>query len=438
MLSSHSSVSGRDSRRGFLRKSSAAAVGGLFAANFSVREKAFAANGDTLKVGLIGCGGRGSGAASQALAADKNVVLVAMGDAFQKQLQGSLNSLKNEAGERVMVPADRQFVGLDAYKKVLASGVDVVILATPPGFRPTHFAAAVEAGKHIFMEKPVATDVAGVKSVMETARKAKEKNLGVIAGFCWRYDHQRRELFKRVLGGDIGEVRAGYYTYYAGPVKPMPPASARPAGMSDVEWQVRNWYNFVWLGGDGYTEQAVHSVDKMAWTMRDVPPLKATAVGGRVNSNNEGNIYDHIEVNYEYANGVRGFVVHRQIPNCYGENRDYIMGSKGVANIGGRRAIVEITGENSWMDKSSGPNMYQVEHDEFFASLRAGKPLFDGDRLWSSTMLALMGRMAAYTGLEITWDMMLESQEKLSPDNLTWDMALKIEPMAIPGKNRYV
>ncbi len=428
----------QSNRRDFLKTSTSAAFGGVLALNFIVRPRAFAANADTLKVGLVGCGGRGTGAASDALAGDKNVVITALADVFENNLQGSLKTLQKQAADRVQVTPDHCFVGLDGYKKLIASGVDVVLLATPPGFRPTHFKAAVAAGKHVFLEKPVATDVAGVKQVMETAKESKQKGLAAIAGFCWRYDHARRQIFERVHGGQIGEIRALYHTYYAGPVKPMLDPSKRKPDETDVAWQIRNWYNLAWLSADGYTEQAVHSVDKMAWAMRDVPPLKATAVGGRQTGNHEGNIYDHIEVNYEYANGVRGFVVHRQIPNCYGENRDYLMGSKGRADIGGRRAPVEIMGENPWQFKQPVPNMYQVEHEELFASIRAGKPMNDGDRLWSSTLLGLMGRMAAYTGQEITWDMMLESQERLVPQNLTWDMTLPIEPTAVPGKTRYV
>jgi len=270
-------------RREFLKVSTTAAVGGVFAANLAFPAKTFAANSDTLKVGLIGCGGRGSGAASQALNADKNVVLTAVADIFPAQAQGALNALKNEAAikERVAVTPDTTFIGLDAYQKVLASGVDVVLLATPPGFRPLHLKAAVEAGKHIFCEKPMATDVPGLRSVVASAAAAKEKKLALVAGFCWRYDDACREFYQRIHDGQLGEVRAVYATYLTGPVKPMPPASARPAGISDVEWQLRNWYNFTWLSGDGLVEQACHSIDKIAWAMNGALPVKAVATGGR-------------------------------------------------------------------------------------------------------------------------------------------------------------
>src|SRR5262245_15775506 len=280
------------SRREFLKTS--ALVGGALAAPAILPGNLFAnTNSDTLKVGLVGCGGRGTGAASQALKADNNVVLVAMADVFEDQLQNSLQSLRAGHADKVKVVPEKCFIGLDAYQKLIDSGVDVVLLATPPGFRPVQLKAAIDAGKHVFCEKPMATDVPGVRSVMESAKVAKQKGLSVVAGFCWRYDTPRREFYKRIHDGAIGEIRAIYATYYAGHVKPMPPISERPSGMTDIEWQLRNWYNFVWLSGDGFLEQACHSVDKIAWALKDQPPLTAIAVGGRQTPNNQGNIYDH-------------------------------------------------------------------------------------------------------------------------------------------------
>lgn len=427
------------SRRQFLKTSSAAAFGGLVAGHVSLAKKSGAAESDPLRVGLVGCGGRGTGAASQALNADKNAVLTAMGDAFSDQLQRSLQTLKREQPEKIKVDGARCFTGLDAYRKVIQSGVDVVILATPPGFRPVHLKAAVDAGKHVFCEKPMATDAPGVRSVMATVEEARRKNLAVVAGFCWRYHQARRELFKRVHNGAIGDLKAIYATYYTGPVKPMPPAERRPPGATDLEWQLRNWYNFVWLCGDGLVEQAVHSVDKIAWAMQDVPPLKAVAVGGRQIPNNEGNIYDHFEINYEYANSVRAFMGCRQQTGCYNQNADYLMGTKGNGTIGvNRRAEVEITGRQAWTHEGSVKDMYQVEHDELFASIRAGKPINDGVRMCTSTLMAIMGRMAAYTGQEITWEQALNSQEALVPDELDWNMKLPIAPMAMPGRTKIV
>src|SRR5262245_147435 len=297
---------GSTSRRDFLKTS--ALVGSALAAPAILPSNIFGAdNAAPLKVGLIGCGGRGSGAADQALNADKNIVLTALGDAFPEPLQNCLKNLQTHHRDKVKVTPETSFVGLDAYQKVIDSGVDVVLLATPPGFRPVHLKAAIDAGKHVFCEKPMSTDAPGVRSVFESVKAAKAKNLALVAGFCWRYDAPRREFYKRILNGEIGDIRAIYATYYTGPVKPMPSANSRSANMGDLEWQMRNWYNFVWLSGDGYVDQACHSVDKVAWAMKDVPPLKAVAVGGRNIPNNEGDIFDHMFVVYEYENDVRAF-----------------------------------------------------------------------------------------------------------------------------------
>lgn len=423
------------SRRDFLRTSTAAAAGTLLAANLAPR--LFAANSDTLKVGLIGCGGRGTGAAGQALNADKNVVLTAVGDVFGTACEGALNALKHNAAiqDRVQVAADHIFTGLDAFQKVIASGVDVVLLATPPGFRPQHLRAAVEAGKHIFCEKPMASDAPGVRSVMESVRLSKQKKIALVAGFCWRYDLARREFYKRVHDGALGEIRAIYATYLTGPVKPMPPASARPAGMGDVEWQIGNWYNFTWLSGDGLVEQACHSIDKIMWAMKDVPPLRCVATGGRQIPNHEGNIFDHIDVFFEWEGGMRATMAQRQITNCYSDNSDYLMGEKGYGTIKGWSAPI-IKAAETWRYRGQPNDMYQTEHNEMFASIRSGNYINNGDYMAQSTLAAIMGRTAAYTGQEITWEQALKLEEKFVPDNLTWDMKLPITPMAVPGKSK--
>jgi myo-inositol 2-dehydrogenase / D-chiro-inositol 1-dehydrogenase len=435
------------SRRQFLKTSGAAALGSALASPLILTRTASgaASSSQTLKIGLVGCGGRGSGAAAQALSTGPDVVLTAMGDVFEGRVKGSRQSLAADPnfGKRVQVPDNACFVGLDAYQKVIDSGVDVVLLASPPGFRPQHLRAAVEAGKHVFCEKPMATDAPGVRSVMESAAKAKEKNLALVAGFCWRYHPARRAFYEKIHQGAIGKVRAIYATYLTSPVKPMPPASSRPAGMSDVEWQVANWYNFAWLSGDGLVEQACHSIDKIAWAMNGVLPLKAVATGGRQFPNNEGNIFDHIDVFYEFPDGVRAFMAQRQISNCYSDNSDFVMGSDGVGTIKGWSEPT-ITGKENWRYANPGgpngpkPDMYQVEHDELFASIRKGKPINDGVWMAHSTLMALMGRMAAYTGKEISWTDALNSQEKLVPDNLTWDMSLPIKPLAMPGMTEFI
>ena len=425
----------RSTRRRFLKTGSMAAMMGAVAPYISIAPKTFAANSETIKVGLIGCGGRGSGAAGQALAADNNVMLTAMGDVFQDRLHGSLEALKKQAGEKVQVTPEKQFVGLDAYKKVLDSGVDLVILTTPPGFRPLHLAAAVEAGKHIFCEKPMATDAPGVRSVMESVKKAKQKKLALVAGFCWRYNFGERAIFQRIHGGDIGELRALQTTYNTGPIWVHP----RKPGQTDMEYQLRNWYYFTWLGGDHIVEQAVHSIDKMAWAMKDAAPVSAVAVGGRqVRTGEEyGHIYDHFSVVYNYANGERGYHMCRQQAGCSTDNSDYFMGTKGIAKIKAFGAL-EITGDKPWKFAGDRPDMYQVEHNELFASIRKGEPLNDGDRMASSTMLAIMGRMAAYTGQVIKWEEALNSQESLAPANLhDWNAPIPVPSVAMPGQTKF-
>jgi len=431
------------SRRQFLKTSSVAAITSTLAAPLILTSRSGAASpGDTLKVGLIGCGGRGSGAAKNALLADASVALTAIGDAFPDRLERGLNNLKTdrEIGDKVKVSPENAFSGLDAYEKVIHSGVDVVILATPPGFRPLHLKAAVEAGKHVFCEKPMATDAAGVCSVLESSRKAKEKNLSLVAGFCYRYHAGVRAIMQKIHQGAIGEIRALHTDYNTGLVGGAFP---QKSGQSDLEWQIRNWWHFTWLSGDHIVEQAVHSIDKMAWAMKDEPPLKCHAIGGRAvpHGSGIGHIFDHFGVVYEYANGTRGFHFCRQQAGCFSQNHDYIMGNDGVAHI--VRAMSGpflIKGKNAWRFREEGSkDMYQVEHDELFASIREGKPINDGERMAKSTLLAIMGRMAAYTGQEITWEDALNSKEVLMPERLAFDPSVKlaVPPVAMPGRTKF-
>jgi predicted dehydrogenase len=425
-------------RREFLKTS--ALFGSVLAAPAILPGKIFASeNSDTLRIGLIGCGGRGSGAASQALSADKNVALVAMGDAFEDRLQSSLKNLRSSHAEKVTVTPEKCFVGLDAYQKVIDSGVDVVLLATPPGFRPIHLKAAIAAGKHVFCEKPMATDAAGVRSVLATAEEAKQKNLSLVAGFCYRYNTGVRAIMQQIQDGSIGEIRALYNTYNTGYV--WSPFERRPE-WTDMQYQVKNWYYYTWLSGDHITEQAVHSLDKMAWAMKDVPPVKCVAHGGRQARTGPefGNIFDHFSVVYDYPNGVRGFHFSRQQNGCFNDNSDYIMGGDGVAHI--VRAFsgpFVVKGKQNWRFKEEKPSdMYQNEHDELFASIRNGKPINDGVRMAHSTLLAIMGRMAAYTGQEVTWEQALDSKEDLFPSKMSWDAPVSILPVAMPGKTKLV
>jgi myo-inositol 2-dehydrogenase/D-chiro-inositol 1-dehydrogenase len=366
------------------------------------------------------------------------VALTALADVFEEQIMGSLETLRQQAPDKIKVEPDHCFVGFDAYQKLIDSGVDVVLLATPPAFRPLHLKAAVAAGKHIFCEKPMATDAPGVRSVFDTVEEARKKKLALVAGFCWRYNLAERALYDRIHDGAIGDVRVVYSTYYTGAVRPMPPASQRPAGMADLEWQLRHWYNFAWLSGDGLVEQAVHAVDWMLWALQDQSPLKAVAVGGRQIPAEGGNIFDHFEVNYEFADGVRGFVGCRQQAGCANDNTATVFGTKGTGRELGFSGVPWIHGENAWNYEDPRPNMYQVEHDELFASIRAGKPINDGVRMANSTLTAIMGRMAAYTGQEISWDMALNSKEALVPEKIDWKTPIPVPSYAMPGRTKFV
>ena len=425
----------QSSRRHFLQGGATVAGTAIAANAIATPPAVHAAGSDILKVGLVGCGGRGTGAANNALHADPHVKLVAVGDAFRGQAENCLRNLKNSTtiADKVTVDADHVFVGLDAYQAVIDT-VDVVLLCSPPGFRPKHLRAAVDAGCHIFTEKPMATDSPGVRSVIESVKLSKEKNLSVVAGFCWRYSSPKLAFFDRIHAGEIGDVRASYGTYLGGPVKPMPSADTRPSGMTDLEWMIHNWYNFAWLSGDGLVEQACHTVDWIAWTMQDTHPVSCTALGGRQIPTEGGNIYDHVEVNYLWANGARSFLSQRQIAGCYGENNLYVLGTEGNASLTRNTQISDLNGETTWKYKGPNPDMYQVEHNELFASIRSGNPMNHGERMVNSTMMSIMGRMAGYSGDQITWEMALNSPQSLAPENITdWNSPVVFRGVPHPG-----
>lgn len=439
MSSSEPQVS--PSRREFLKSSSAVAVGGAVASTLAAVQPVHAAGSDILKVGLIGCGGRGTGAAANALNADEQCELIAMADAFPEQMENSLRGLKSDGkiAGRIAVKDDHKFSGLEAYKHVIEM-CDVVLLASPPGFRPMHLRAAIEANKQIFTEKPMATDAPGARSVFESVKISQQKKIAMVAGFCWRYDNAKRALFQRIHDGEIGDVRAAFGTYLTSPVKPMPAASTRPKGMTDLQWQVRNWYNFAWLSGDGIVEQAIHTVDWLCWAFKDAPPLSCTAVGGRQIPSEGGDIYDHIEINYLWDHDARAFMSQRQITGCYGENALYVLGTKATAQISGRGVMInDLSGKTVWKYAGPGNNMYQTEHDEFFASIRSGKYINDGERMAKSTLTGIMGRMAGYTGQQVTWDMALNSQQNLTPDlSEGWNSKVEFRPIPRPGVTQFV
>jgi predicted dehydrogenase len=396
---------------------------------------------NAIKVGLVGCGGRGSGAAGQALSADPNNELTAVADIDEQIVTRAATRLKSSAkfGSQVKVDMRSSFVGLDGFDKVINSGVDVVLLATPPGFRPQHLTAAVNANKHVFCEKPCATDSPGVREVIAAQKLAQSKNLALVSGFCWRYNNMIQEAVAQVKNGAIGRLVAHHSTYYTNPVKPMPPESARPAGMSDIEWQIRNWYNFTWLSGDSLVEQAVHNADKIMWFMNDTPPLSAVAVGGRAVPANGGTIYDHFSVNYAFPNGYRVSLTNRQSTGCFNGVFDYVMGTEGTLLLGsGQPKIEGPDGQVKWQFQGEEYDMYQKEHDVLFASIRAGKPKNDDLNLATSTLLALMGRHAAYTGQQVTWDQALNSNVSLVPKPIDWSAKHDVGGLAQPGQSKVI
>ncbi|MCC6951704.1 MAG: Gfo/Idh/MocA family oxidoreductase [Phycisphaerales bacterium] len=396
-----------------------------------------------LKIGLIGCGGRGTGSAIQALRADKNTVLWAMGDVLPDRLAGSLRGITEEmgaeSGARVEVPEERRFLGFDSYQKVIGSGVDVVLLTTYPAFRPLHLRAAVEAGKHCFAEKPVAVDAPGVRSVLESTAIAKKKNLGLVVGFCWRYNDGMRGMYEQVNGGALGEITSVYTNYLTGTLAKRP----RQPEWSDLEFQLRNWWHFTWISGDHIVEQAVHSIDRLMWATGDRLPLRVVCLGGRAarNGPEHGHAYDHFSAIYEYEGGMRTFHSCRQIDGCPSDNTDYIYGSKGSAVVNGwvpTYSVRDAAGKETW--KYTGRtdrDMYQTEHDEFFASIRAGTPINDGERGANSTMMAVMARMAAYTGQTISWERAMNSKEDLVPASLAFG-DMPVPPVAVPGVTKFV
>ena len=429
----------RSNRRTFLFKAATTAAAATAASQIDIADNAYAGAGDSLKIGLVGCGGRGTGAAEQALTADRGNALVAMADAFVDQIESSYSTLKGSpVGERVDVPASRRFVGFDAYQHVIEE-CDVVLLTTPPGFRPIHFSYAVEKGKHAFVEKPMAVDGPGLRMFLDAAKKSKAKGLSAVNGFCWRYYAPRRELMARVHGGEIGPVVAIETTYNSQGV--WDPRRTREQCKSEMEYQMRNWYYYVWLSGDHIVEQAVHGLDTMAWAMNDAPPLQCWGVGGRQvrTEPKYGNIYDHFSIVYEYPDDVRGYHQCRHWANTPARTADFIMGSKGRADVFAR-PYSRITGATNWRyrpaDGAPPLDMYQSEHNEMFAALRAGKPINNAEKAAGSTLLALMGRMAAYTGEVITWEKAMESKEALVPATLAWGEAPS-RPVPIPGVTRF-
>jgi predicted dehydrogenase len=422
-------------RRSFL-KTSGFAVGATLASTLAVPRAVHAGVSEKIKVGLIGCGGRGTGAAENALVASPENVLVAVGDTFADFAEMSLEKLRRQEKikTRVQVPPDHVFVGFDAYKKVIDSGVDVIILATPPHFRPQHLEYAVEKGKHAFVEKPVAVDAPGVRSIIKTCEKAKEKNLAVVSGLCWRYHPTVKEAVRRIVEdkaiGDIVAIQSSYNANQLWYRNPQP-------SWSQMEVQVRNWLYFHWLSGDHICEQAVHSLDKTAWLQGDIHPTVASGMGGRQQRTGPeyGDVYDHHTVFYEYPNGIRVYFTCRQQNNCTNFVDEIVLGTKGRAQL----LDPHIEGENPWRGKmDSKTEMYVIEHQALFNSIRDGKPINNGHYMANSTMLAVMGRMCTYSGKALTWDHCFNSKERLGPSEYAWNDNVPRIEVAIPGKTKIV
>jgi myo-inositol 2-dehydrogenase / D-chiro-inositol 1-dehydrogenase len=418
-------------RRNFIKTSATAALGAGLLANLNLSARAYAGGSDTIRVGLIGCGGRGRGAAVQALSTEGDVKLVAVGDAFANQIDSGMRSiesaLKDQAKERVTVEPDHKFVGFDAYKQVIDSDVDLVILATPPGFRPMHIEAAVNAGKHVFTEKPVAVDAPGVRSVLESVRKAKEKNLAIGVGLQRHHENSYLETMKHLLDGAIGDIVAMRVYWNGGGV--WDPRVTRQQVKSEMEYQMRNWYYYNWLCGDHIVEQHIHNLDVGNW-LKNAYPVTAWGMGGREVRKDKkyGEIYDHHAVEYAYADGTRMYSQCRHIRNCWNSVSEHAQGTRGTADISG--ASYE-SGETKWRYRGPKNNPYQTEHDNLFHAIRNGIPYNEGENGAYSTLTAIMGRLATYSGKPIEWDKALKSNVSLMPAKFSFDA----DPPVLPNEN---
>lgn len=438
-------------RRDFLRTTSTVAVGGSLAGTFAacsttgkkagvaaattaVAAKASAQNDGTLKVALIGCGGRGSGAANQALSTSGSVKLVAIADAFKDRLDGCLDNLKKQYPDKVDVAPEHQLVGFDGYKKAIELA-DVVILATPPGFRPMHFEEAIRQGKHVFMEKPVAVDAPGVRRVLAAAEEAKKKNLKVGVGLQRHHQLGYLETIERLHGGAIGDIVAMRCYWNGGGVW----VRAREAGQTEMEYQMRNWYYFNWLCGDHINEQHIHNLDVINW-VKQAYPIRCHGMGGRQvrTGIDHGEIFDHHAVEYEYADGSRMFSECRHIEGCWSSVSEHVIGTKGTCDVSKH----VIRGANAWkFEKEGARDPYQQEHDDLFDAIRNDKPFNEAEFGAKSTMTAIMGRMATYSGKVIEWDEALNSKIDLMPKVFAWDANPPTMPdkegrypIAVPGK----
>ncbi len=422
-------------RREFLKTSGM--VIGAAALDTPLKAAGLAQKNKTLNVGLIGCGGRGTGAVFQALQADPDVKVTALADVFDNNLQATLTALKGKYGDRIDVSEDRAFVGFDSYEKLIKSKVDVVLLCTPPSFRPAHLALAIKEGKHVFCEKPVAVDIPGVHIVEDAVKLAKQKKLCVMSGFCFRYSFPNRELVSRVHQGAIGDIDAISTFRLGGELTYREPA----AGSSELEQQIRNWFYYQRYSGDMIVEQTVHSIDFMNWILKEKVPTKVTAMGGRQSRpwNKFGNVYDHFTVEYVYEDGFRGFHFGRQQNGTTPRNTIEAIGTKGRIDVA-LNTSYQIFGEQPWKNVAQLNNMYQTEHDELFKAIRENRVIADGDYMANSTLMAIWGRASAYSGKTISYDEIINSKEVLGPpvEDYGWDMKVDDLPIARQGVYKFV
>ena len=434
----------KNTRRTFC-KQTAAATTGILASTLPLDAMSNIYDNKKLKLALIGCGGRGSGAAVQALTADDKVELYAMADAFRDRIDSSLNGIKEhfDGSKNIDVQEKNMFTGFDAYKKAIDL-CDVVILTTPPGFRPLHFEYAIHNDKHVFMEKPLATDAPGIRRVLEVAKIAKDKKLNVVVGLQRHYQDKYITLYNKVVNGDIGKIVSGQVYWNDGGVW----VKKRKPSQSELEYQMRNWYYFTWLCGDHILEQHIHNIDVANWFIGDYP-ISAQGMGGREvrNGIDHGQIFDHHFVEFSYASGA---VISSQCRHQTGTASrvdEVFQGSNGSV-VTGKGEMTDLSGNikykypNKWNED---PNPYQVEHDKLFQSIRNNEVINDVEYGAKSTMTAIMGRMATYTGKKITWDQAINSKEMLVPNNLTWNSTPPTLPddngkylVAIPGKTQFI
>ena len=431
-------------RRDFL-KTSAILAGGMMIQPFSI-PGAYAAGTDEIKLAVIGCGGRGTGAVFQAFETGYNIKLVAMADAFRDRIDKSYTPIMDKYGsDKVDVPEERKFVGFEGYKEAIKLA-DVVILASPPGFRPDHFEEAVKQGKQVFMEKPVAIDAIGIRRVLAAAEEAKKKKLNVVVGLQRHYQDNYRETIKRIHDGAIGDIVGGQVYWNDGGVWVNP----RQEGQTEMEYQMRNWYYFNWLCGDHINEQHVHNIDVANW-VKNAYPVQAYGTGGRqVRTGKEhGEIFDHHSITFTYADGTVIFSECRHFPGAANRVDESFQGTNGKVflSAGNHGNLTDYKGNALYThNREDNSNPYQVEHNELFAAIVAGEYKFaDAENAAKSTMTAIMGRYSTYSGKVVTWDEALNSNVNLMPDKLAWDAMPKVlpnadgyYPFAIPGKTKVI